>query len=882
MPPESSKKTGKSRQNKPATVPGAVSVAADEDVGTAVSPAVVEPSGNAMVQSASKAQGQETAPNPNKAPRKSRTKKKRSKPATKPGAVSVRSDDESGDDIEDLEERGPPRTTTVVAAHGMSKPARLTTGVAVMPGAVSVQGDQNMATARTVNRYDSQNALQAAEEDYEAKARGRAARVTSGDAAAVRAAEEEASKNRARAPTAAATMPGVQSVTGDEAEAADAVLRRKDPRSRARNSRRNRREESAGAVPSANDESARDYRNRMEAKVQQMERELGHGNDDGKDGKSDELDKSTDDAKIVVPLGPSSKDEDPDKENRYDTEEPHFDNGETNALVADRGMAGAPGVEFGTTDGGFGGPGFGGIDDGALAVAVAIEEEETDVFLPAAVEYDPDAKPPLHKNRRFRLYTIAISLLLIVVIVGAIVGIVASKSGGPATYAPTGAPSAAPSTRADGEYSKQFVRAVGTDVEIPGTPAYKAAEWIMMTDPLKLPPDAPNLIQRFILANFYFTTSEANGSWRSCGQPAENESDDCIFQSIERLDNDTQVYDPKPGAVRWLSGLHECEWIGNQCDDLMETAAIEVWGQNLTGTIPSFLTELSLLQSISLSYNDFTGRIPSEFASMRHLINLELHGNELTGPIPEEYWGVESLQALNIGENKLTGTLSPDVGRLTDLKGLHIFENQFTGSFPVNVTTLQFLAFMRIDNNQFTGTFHTEFGKLTLLQELWYHKNKFDGTIPTEIGTMNAMTDLRIHDNELAGTIPEEIYSLPALFRLDVYDMSGIIGTISTAVGNLGKLEQLRLRENSMTGTVPTELGRCTSLRLAWLHLNELSGSMPESVCQLRGNVGSGRLEVLQTDCSGTPAPFQCDSDCCTSCCERDGSKICSPTGQAE
>ena len=47
-----------------------------------------------------------------------------------------------------------------------------------------------------------------------------------------------------------------------------------------------------------------------------------------------------------------------------------------------------------------------------LAVATAIDPDEEEAYIYNAIEYDPDAKPPLHKNRRFRVYS-CLALLLI-------------------------------------------------------------------------------------------------------------------------------------------------------------------------------------------------------------------------------------------------------------------------------------------------------------------------------------------------------------------------------------------------------------------------------------------------------------------------------------
>mmetsp|Transcript_29042 Transcript_29042/g.41062 ORF Transcript_29042/g.41062 Transcript_29042/m.41062 type:complete len:404 (-) Transcript_29042:234-1445(-) len=86
--------------------------------------------------------------------------------------------------------------------------------------------------------------------------------------------------------------------------------------------------------------------------------------------------------------------------------------------VAAHGRINEPLMQYGETQVN-GGTGF--IDDN-LAVAVAISQEEDDAFIPAAIEYDPDSKPPLYKNRRFRFYFLLAVFFLITIGVGVGVG----------------------------------------------------------------------------------------------------------------------------------------------------------------------------------------------------------------------------------------------------------------------------------------------------------------------------------------------------------------------------------------------------------------------------------------------------------------------------
>ena len=53
-----------------------------------------------------------------------------------------------------------------------------------------------------------------------------------------------------------------------------------------------------------------------------------------------------------------------------------------------------------------------------LAVAMAVDTTTEDEFIYVAIEYDPDSKPPLYKNRRFRMYSsIALVIILCVAVI---------------------------------------------------------------------------------------------------------------------------------------------------------------------------------------------------------------------------------------------------------------------------------------------------------------------------------------------------------------------------------------------------------------------------------------------------------------------------------
>ena len=210
-----------------------------------------------------------------------------------------------------------------------------------------------------------------------------------------------------------------------------------------------------------------------------------------------------------------------------------------------------------------------GYSDEGLAIAMAVEEEEDNLFIPAAIQYDPDAKPPIYKNRRVRLYVVMACLLFLVIVIAAAVGAMSETDG--AMPLPTFSPSSVRDSLGIQEY---IADVVGEEVlRDPTTPQSMAMKWIINEDPAMLPSHAENLIQRYLLAYFYISTTMYT-QWLSCNQPKEGEDSSCIYKKLIST-TPSETYEEFEW-VRWLSIEHECAWAGVYCDEFMQTRAIEL------------------------------------------------------------------------------------------------------------------------------------------------------------------------------------------------------------------------------------------------------------------------------------------------------------------
>ncbi len=98
----------------------------------------------------------------------------------------------------------------------------------------------------------------------------------------------------------------------------------------------------------------------------------------------------------------------------------------------------------------------------------------------------------------------------------------------------------------------------------------------------------------------------------------------------------------------------------------------------LSGSIPSSLSNLMQLNYLHLYNNQLSGSIPSELGSLSNLLELYLHGNQLSGTIPSELANLSNLQYLQLNNNQLSGTIPSELGNLSKLQRLYLDGNQLT------------------------------------------------------------------------------------------------------------------------------------------------------------------------------------------------------------
>ncbi len=343
----------------------------------------------------------------------------------------------------------------------------------------------------------------------------------------------------------------------------------------------------------------------------------------------------------------------------------------------------------------------------------------------------------------------------------------------------------------------------------------------------------------------------------------------------------------------------ECTWYGVICDvGEMTVEYVNMDSNNLTGTLPSTLANLTNLRGLGLTRNySLGGPIPATLATLANLVGLELSFNRLTGSIPAALGGMPSLTALGLNDNQLTGSIPAELGNLANLEVLRVDFNQLTGSIPPELANLSKLRFLATFNNpltgpipaglgnltalthlflgdqlsgpipvefgnlvnlvnlgiagQMTGTIPVQLGNLTQLQLLQLSPGQLTGPIPAQLGSLTQLTNLYLANNQLSGSIPVELGNLAGLQYLHL-GYNQLSGSIPTQLGNLSNLQRLELQHNQLTGSIPTQIGNLGNLMTFYAYWNQLTGPIPAAVGNLASLVA---LELTHNQLSGPLPP---------------------------
>lgn len=214
----------------------------------------------------------------------------------------------------------------------------------------------------------------------------------------------------------------------------------------------------------------------------------------------------------------------------------------------------------------------------------------------------------------------------------------------------------------------------------------------------------------------------------------------------------------------------ECSWHGVGCMGERVWSIVLV-GNQLDGTLPATLNQLTNMTILSVGGNQLRGSIPT-LAGLTKLVNFSVGNNQLTGSLPS-LTGLSSLVVFDADTNQLTGAIPP-IADLSSLQTFDVSRNQLSGPIPP-LGGLSKLATFSAFFNQLTGVIPSLSG-LTSLSTFNVFGNRLGGSIPTLSG-LTVLQSFLVHDNQLTGSLP--------------------------ALAGLTSLSMFVVHNNQITGNVP-------------------------------------------------------------------------------
>ncbi|XP_031090888.1 receptor-like protein EIX2 [Ipomoea triloba] len=328
------------------------------------------------------------------------------------------------------------------------------------------------------------------------------------------------------------------------------------------------------------------------------------------------------------------------------------------------------------------------------------------------------------------------------------------------------------------------------------------------------------------------------------------EDDDCCKWKGIRCDN-TTVH-----VVALLLGPEVMCSNGTSCSPHLYCEI----GPSLRGEIGPSLLDLSFLNYLDLSCNQFETIIPTFVGSLHNLVYLNLSFNNLFGMVPPHLGNISTLKYLDFGNNLLS--MGRTLQWISSLASLEYLNLKFTALYQTldwleSITKLPLLrtlhlssytvpnnlqSLVNLNSSKSLEYLYMEGGILTFsLLNLWLNQSYrmkelelFDsqlyGMVPDVVTKMYSLEHLDISYNFLQGEKTEDLEFLRYLGNMKTLDLSNNLFSFNFSelvLGSEKTIQVMNFRRNKIVGSLH-DIKKFSSLRALRMAENQLSGPLPD------------------------------------------------------
>ena len=156
------------------------------------------------------------------------------------------------------------------------------------------------------------------------------------------------------------------------------------------------------------------------------------------------------------------------------------------------------------------------------------------------------------------------------------------------------------------------------------------------------------------------------------------------------------LYDSTDGANwtnnnNWLTDNDVRYWYGVDVED-GRVKELFLFNNNLNGTLPSEIGDLTELESLNFNSNQLSGKIPNEIGNLVNLTYMQMAYNQFSGPFPTAICNLTQLTSLALNGSPFEDTIPESIGNLTNLEVLYLNTNQLYGDIPDTIWSLTNLS----------------------------------------------------------------------------------------------------------------------------------------------------------------------------------------------